>query len=256
MPHQVSPQVQVAGVLPSQEEVVSLLNGTFAAEQSQGALDAAYALTNLLIQSVGLRGLRSFGIISEVRKAAGDKKSGARRESAMILLGALFERFPLAQPLSEVMFLLQDGGLVGLAFDALADKGAVVRESAEYALDALYNNLRPESLIAGLLPALIRYLGKSSGKWQGTVGAYKYLGQMADKAKMGTGSKEEEMKKDILRESMGRKLETLIPIVEAGMHDLKSEVSKSYILLQLLTLLIGCQTSHEGYEFAHNINIK
>lgn len=224
MPHPVSPPAMVAGASPSHEEVASLLNKTFTAETSQEALNAAYTLTDLLLNSVGFRGLQSFDVLSDLRKAAGDKKSGARRESAMILLGALVERFPPAQPLSEVVFLLQSGGLISLAFDALADKGAVVKESAEYALDALYNNLKPESLVAGFLPALIRYLDKRSGKWQGIVGAYRYLGKMADNAKIGTGSKEEERQKDILRESMGRKLETLIPIVEAGMHDLKSEV--------------------------------
>jgi elongation factor 3 len=233
MPHHVSPPlepamaIQVAGssgIPPSQEEVASLLNTTFTADTSQGALDAAYALTNLLITTTGFRGLASYGILSAIKKAAADKKSGAKRESAMILLGALVERFPPAQPLSEIVFLLQDTGLVPLAFDALADKGSVVRESAEYAIEALYNNLKPEALISGFLPMLSSYLEKRSGKWQGTVGAYKYLGKMADKAKMGTGSKEEERQKDILRESMGRKLESLIPIVELGMHDLKAEV--------------------------------
>jgi elongation factor 3 len=32
--------------------------------------------------------------------------------------------------------------------------------------------------------------------------------------------------KDLLREAMGKTLKELIPIVESGMHDLKSEVSK------------------------------
>ena len=128
------------------------------------------------------------------------------------------------------MFLLQDGGILAPALDALADKGSVVRESAQYALDALYANMKPEALVVALLPALCHYLGKRSGKWQGTVGAYELLGRMADKAKMGMGSKEEEKIKEVLRETMGKKLATLIPIVEAGMHDLKSEVSEAYML--------------------------
>ncbi|KAL8866487.1 MAG: hypothetical protein Q9174_006277, partial [Haloplaca sp. 1 TL-2023] len=94
-------------------------------------------------------------------------------------------------------------------------------------------------MVVALLPALSRYLGKRSGKWQGTVGAYELLARMADKAKMGTGSKEEESIKDLLRESMGKKLAGLIPIVEAGMHDLKAEVSKqaSKTMTSLTTLL-------------------
>jgi elongation factor 3 len=233
MPHQVSPPVLHAmisksstpsGVPPTPEEISSFLDTVFKAQTSQASLDAAYALTNLLINSVGFRGFRAYGVLDEVRKAAADKKDGSRRESAMILLGALFERFPATQRISEVMFLVQDGGIVSSALDALADKGAVVRESAQYALDALFANLSPESMVVGLLPVLSKYLGKRSGKWQGAVGAYELIGRMADKGKMGTGSKEEESIKDVLRESMGKKLAGLIPTVEAGMHDLKAEV--------------------------------
>ena len=213
-----------SGVAPSQEDVASLLKTVFMAETSQAALDAAYALTNLLINSIGFHGLNTYGILGQIRKAAADKKNGAARESAMILLGALFERFPPVQPVSEVVFLLQNGGIVAPALDALADKGGVVRESAQYALDVLHANLKPESLVFGLLPALSQYLGKRSGKWQGTVGAFELIGRMADKAKMGMGSKDEEKDKDVLREALGRKLAALIPIVEGGMHDLKTEV--------------------------------
>lgn len=234
MPHQISPPIAYAmisksanpsGVPPTQEEISSFLDTIFKAQTSQASLDGAYALTNLIMNSVGFRGLRGYGILDEVKKAAADKKDGSKRESAMIILGALFEKFPAAQRVSEVVFLLNDGG-VAPALDALADKGAVVRESAQYALDALFSNLTPESMVVGLLPALSKYLGKRSGKWQGAIGAYELIGRMADKAKLGMGNKEEESQKDVLRESMGKKLAGLIPVVEAGMHDLKGEVSR------------------------------
>ena len=233
MPHQISPPTVPAmlvkssvpsDVPPTQEEVSSLIDTIFSAKTSQASIDAAYALTTLLLNSVGYRGLGVYGIIDAVKKGAADKKDGAKRESAMNLLGALFERMTPAQQISEVVFLLQDGGIVIPALDALADKGASVRESAQYALDALFTNLIPESLVVGLLPLLCRYLGKRTGKWQGVVGAYELIGRMADKAKMGMGSKEEEKIKDLLRETMGKKLAGLIPVVEAGMHDLKAEV--------------------------------
>lgn len=233
MPHSVSPPTLPimitkssipSGVPPTHEEVSSLLDTIFNSKTSQESVDASYALTNLLVTSVGFRGFRAHGVLDEIKKAAADKKDGSKRESAMNLLGALFEKFPPAQAISEVVFLLQNGGVVPPALDALADKGAVVKESAQYALDALFNNLSPESLVVGLIPVLSQYLGKRSGKWQGTVGAYELLGRMADRAKMGQGSKEEERTKDLLRESMGKKLAALIPIVEAGMHDLKAEV--------------------------------
>ena len=233
MPHPITPPTPPvmitkssapSGVPPTNEEISSFLQTIFKAQTSQECLDASYALTNLLITSVGFRGLRAYGVLEEIRKAAADKKDGSRRESSMNVLGALFEKFPPVQPISEIVFLLQDGGILALALDALADKGAVVREAAQYALDALFTNLSPESLVVGLVPALSRYLGKRTGKWQGTVCAYDLLGRIADKAKMGMGSKEEEKTKDLLREAMGKKLAGLIPTVEAGMHDLKAEV--------------------------------
>ena len=216
-----------SGVAPTPDEVSSILRTIVDTDSAQTSLDNSYALTNLLIQSVGIRGLLSDNIIPEIKKAAGDKKNGSKRESAMFILGAMFERFPREQPLSEVVFLLHDGGLFNLALDGLADKGSSVRESAQYAVDELFKNLAPEAMVVGLLPALQQYLHKPTGKWQGTVGAYQLLGKVADKAQIGTGSKEEEQAKDVLRESMGRTLKELIPIVESGMHDLKAEVGKA-----------------------------
>lgn len=215
-----------SSVPPTEEEVTGLLNTIFAAKTSQESLDASYALTNLLASSVGYRGLLTYNVLSQIKKAATDKKDGSKRESAMLILGALFEQFPRKDPLSEVVFLIQDGGILNIALDALADKGAVVRDAAQYAIDALFAGLKPESLVNALLPATIRYLHRSSGKWQGALGAYALIEKMANKAKIGTGSKDEERQKDLLREAMGNTLKEVIPIVEAGMHDLKNEVAK------------------------------
>lgn len=235
MPHPETPEAPAmptavsktpSSVPPSQEEVASLCNTIFAADTSQQSLDASYALTNLLIQSVGCRGLQQYNLLADIKKAAADKKNGARRESAMLILGALLERFPREHPLSEVVLLLEDGGLLGVALDALADKGAVVRDAAQYAIDALFAGLKPESMVNALLPALSSYVSKGSGKWQGFVGAYALIEKMAVKSQMGTGSQEEEAQKDVLREAMGKTLKDLIPLVEQGMHDLKSEVAK------------------------------
>lgn len=220
----ISKSTSTSGVPLTHEEVSLQLDAIFKAQTSQASLDAAYGLTNLILNLGSFRELRTFGILEEIKKAAADKKDGSRRESAMLLLGALFEKFPPAQPGSEIAFMIQEGGVIAPALDALADKGGVVRESAQYALDALFMNLTPEAMTVGLLPALSRYLSHRSGKWQGTVGAYELIGRMADKAKLGMGTKEEERTKDLLRESMGMKLASLIPIVEGGMHDLKAEV--------------------------------
>ncbi|KAL2786127.1 P-loop containing nucleoside triphosphate hydrolase protein [Aspergillus keveii] len=214
-------------VAPTTQEISSLLHTIFNAETSQQSLDAAYALTNLLIQSVGPFSFQTYTtLLTDIKKAATDKKNGAKRESAMLILGALLERFPTAHPLSEVVFLLQDGGIIGLALDALADKGAVVRDAAQYAIDALYAALKPEAKVNALLPALSSYLSRGSGKWQGFVGAYALIEKMASEAQMGTGTQEQEREKDLLREAMGKTLKDLIPLVESGMHDLKNEVVK------------------------------
>jgi elongation factor 3 len=226
-------------VAPTQAEISGLLDTIFTASSSAASVDASYALCTLLLNSVGFRGLESYGILAEIKKNAANKKTGARRESAQNLLGALFERFPPQQAISEVIFLIQDGGILGCALDALSDKDAVVKDAAQYALDALFLHLSSEALVVALVPALSQYLLKR-GKWHGTVAALKLLQRTADKAKMVVGSsKEEANDKDILREALGTKLAGLIPIVESGMHDLKTEVEKQAVatMTSLTTLL-------------------
>jgi elongation factor 3 len=98
---------------PTQAEVSSLIEAAFDAKTSKDSVDAAYALCDLLLNSsVGFRGLKDYGILAEIKKAAANKKSAERREGAQNLLGALFERFTAKQRISEVVFMLQDGGMV------------------------------------------------------------------------------------------------------------------------------------------------
>lgn len=245
MPHPVSPPLIVAKngdapPPPSKDDVAAILSKVFSASSSAASVDASYALCDLLLNTVGSRGLQYYGVIPEVKKAAADKKSGLRRESAQNLLGAIFERFPPREPLSEVVLLVEDASLITYAFDALADKGSVVREAAQYGIDALFGHLSPESLVVGLLPALTAYLSKGTGKWQGIAGALKVMQKMADKAKLEIGStKEQAVEGDVLRETMGAKLATLIPVVENLMHDLKADVSKQAVItMQSLTSLL------------------
>jgi elongation factor 3 len=221
---------------PSQADIDAILASVFTTAKSDESIQASYAICDVLLNSVGFAGLHQYGILAEIKKAAADKKRGDKREGAQNLLGALFERFPPKQPVSEVIFLLHDGGMVSCALDALSDKGSIVREAAQYGLDALFAHLRVEALVVGLLPALAQYLSKATGKWQGTIGALKMLQKVADKAKAVVGgTKEDAVEKDFLREAIGTKLAELIPIVQNGMSDLKAEVGKQ--ALQTMTSL-------------------
>ena len=104
-----APSVMVSSktAAPSHEDVAGITTQIYTSKTSQGSLDGSYALTDALLNSVGFRGLAEYGILAEVLKAANDKKVPARREGAMFCLGALFERFPPKQRLSEALFLLQ-----------------------------------------------------------------------------------------------------------------------------------------------------
>lgn len=221
------------GSPPPQADVDALLDAAFNAKTSGASIEASYALCDILLNcpSVGFRGLEQYGVLTAIKKGAADRKDGLKRESAQNLLGALFERFPSRQPISEVTFLIKDGGMVSTAFDALADKGSVVREAAQYGLDQLFLHLSPEALVVALLPALQRYLAKKTGKWQGTVGALSMMQKMADKAKIAgvDSTREQAEEADVLREIMGAKLAALIPLVEDGLHDMKSEVQKQAV---------------------------
>jgi elongation factor 3 len=165
----------------------------------------------------------------------------------------MFEKFPLEHPLSEVVFLIQNEKSLYVTLDALADKGSAVRDSAQYAVDALYANLKPEAMAVGLMPLLMKYLSKPTGKWQGTVGAFSLVGKMAEKAKIGNGTKEEENSKAVLREALGKRLEGLIPVVEGGMHDLKAEVCVLELYESNSTYSAsGCQAGHQDNELAYD----
>ncbi|KAF7541886.1 hypothetical protein G7054_g203 [Neopestalotiopsis clavispora] len=241
MPHPVSPPIMIAksGSAPP-PPFVELLESIFNAKTSDESIQRAYALCDELLNTVGYQGLIEYGVLNRVRAGAANKKSGLERESAQNLLGALLERITPKQRLSEVSFLRRQEGVVGCALDALSDKGAVVRDAAQYGLDALFRCLSAEALVVGLLPALIAYLSKKTGKWQGRVGALKLIQKMADKSQMEIGcTKEEALEKDLLREAMGAKLASLIPIVEGDMHDLKTEVEKQAVatMTSLTTLL-------------------
>jgi elongation factor 3 len=219
-----------AAPAPSKDEVNARLETIFTANTSSDARQAARDLCDLLFASVGPRGLQQYGVLAAVKKTAADKKNAERRDAALNAVWALFEYAIPKQPISEVVLLVQDGGLVACALDALADKVDYVTYAAKQALKHLLPLLRPEALVVGLLPTLTSYLSKGTAKWQGTVMAFELIQKIADQAKETVGTtKEESRDKDVIRTLMGAKLASLIPIVESGMHDLKSAVEKQAV---------------------------
>lgn len=202
-------------------DVDSYATQIFTAKTSQESLDASVALCNEIASCPANAHHVLNDLLPKVAKAAADKKSGTNRESAMIVYGALYESLPPKAPTSEVLLL----ETLAAVFDGLADKGAVVRESAQYAIDALFGVLKQPALVSGYLGAVESYLKNSASKWQGKVGALQLIGKMAEKAVKADRDQGEVFLKDV----MGRELEGLIPVVESGMHDLKSEVSKTAV---------------------------
>jgi len=203
----------------------------FDAKTSHESLDAATTLCDgIAADPVTAHHALSI-LLPRVAKAAADKKSGTNRESAMIVYGAMYESLPHKAPATEVQLV----ATIGNVFDGLADKGSVVRESAQYAIDALFAGLKQPVLVSGLLVAVMDYLRSSASKWQGKVGALMLIGKLAEKAV----KIEQNQGEVFLKDAMGRELEALIPVVESGMHDLKAEVRTGSWLL-IPRCLLGC----------------
>ena len=74
MPTMISKSSSHSGIPPSAEDVGALLTTISNTDNAQTALDTSYALTDLLIKSVGIRGLLSYGLIPEIKRMAADKE--------------------------------------------------------------------------------------------------------------------------------------------------------------------------------------
>ncbi|KAK6537806.1 hypothetical protein TWF694_010711 [Orbilia ellipsospora] len=208
------------GTLMDQDDIPALTNEIFTSSTSQGCLDAANKLFALLVaQPYSFRSLARFNILPILAAAAADKKDGTKRESAMIAYSSLYSIFIPEARCTESLLL----DTLEVCLDGLADKGAVVKESAQYSVDTMFSLLPIEALVSALLPILMEYLKRPASKWQGKIGALQLVAKLAKKS---VGRDEEAR---ISFEIIASKLEELIPVVESGMHDLKAEVSKQAI---------------------------
>lgn len=181
-----------------------ILTALFAAQTSQECLDQAKNLANLL-KTDGLQNL-STTISPALEKAAKDKKSGIARESAIIGFGEIFVQFPPSIP-----YLLKE---LPIILDASSDKGQVVREAADLAINNLLRASEPYVLSTYVLPAVLEYLQDGSVKWQSRISALTVLEGIAAEAP----------------ERMGERLENVVPVVASCIHDTKSQVSEKATL--------------------------
>lgn len=209
--------IEAAEMTAQDVDIPAYLAAVFKADTSQGSLDASLALCSAILVDPATTHRHLPALFSPLAKAAADKKSGTNRESAMIVYGALYESLPPKSPVAEIVLLRNT---LPVVLDGLADKGSVVREASQYAIDAMFALLKEEALVAGLVRVLMDYLRSAGAKWQGRVGALQLIGKVAEKAVSKGG---------FLKEVMGRELEALIPVVEGGMHDLKNEVSRAAV---------------------------
>ncbi|CCG82024.1 mRNA export factor elf1 [Taphrina deformans PYCC 5710] len=177
-----------------------VLNALFGAQTSQECLDQATNLANLLKKD-GLS-LLSDPICPALEKASKDKKNGIARESAIIAFSEIFVQFPPSIP-----HLLP---YLPIILDAASDKGQVVREAAELAIQNLLRASEPYALSTHVLPAVLVYLQDGSVKWQSRIAALTILEGIAAEAP----------------ERMGERLENVVPVVASCIHDTKSQVSE------------------------------
>ncbi|PWN29414.1 hypothetical protein BDZ90DRAFT_108468 [Jaminaea rosea] len=179
------------------------------AEDCQKAADSLASYIN----DHGLRVVDSEAIIPSLVKAAKNKKSGYEREAAAIGLADIFNKVAgknAPSPLGAEPWLLPQ--TLPVLLDLLADKGDVVVEAAQKAIDYLFV-LVPAEAIPELLDTLYATLSSSASKWQSKVGALKLIGKLADKN----------------QEQIGEQLPTLIPYLTNAMHETKAEISKAAI---------------------------
>jgi len=184
--------------------VQSLIKQLWTAATSEECDAAAHQLAEI-IKKQGIAYLKVHGVLDSFLNGARNKKSGLEREGALIGFNALAE---VLGHQSEPILLPH----VPIMLDLFADKGAVVQETAELAVNTIVKDIPPEAY-KSLLPVIYDALGANgSKKWQTKVGALKILSRLAQDAPL----------------QIAASLPELIPIVsDYGLTDTKSEVEKA-----------------------------
>ncbi|RPA78524.1 ABC transporter [Ascobolus immersus RN42] len=212
----------MANLKISSTDFAPALEAIFNTKTSQAALEGAIAL----VSDIAANPLGAHHVVEDllptIQKAANNKKDAGRRESAMIIYGAMYETLLVKAPATEVLLVKET---LSVVLDGVADKEAFVRESAQYAIDAMFGLLREPSLVSGFLKELEAYVKKMTGKFQGKVAALNAIAKLAEKAIKSY----DEQGEVFFRDTMGRALDQLIPVVENALLDMKDQVSKAAV---------------------------
>ena len=147
--------------------------------------------------------------LKSLKAAATNKKSGYERESASIGFSSLFRRAKVQQGL-EPLYI----DTLPILLDLVSDKGDVVREAAQTAIDDLVQLLNPLALPT-LLENIFVITNSSSAKWKSKSTALQILTKLVK-----SGS-------PLWKNRFSEHLGLMVPNLENAMHDTKSEVSSA-----------------------------
>ena len=204
----------------SVEELGVLLEKLNTCDTSQECLAVANDLGGA-IKTLGLNMLESQGIVDALVKSVTNKKSGLEREGGLLGFAGIIEKIgkPCEPYLLPVLPTLMEG---------YADKGAPVKEAADYAVTQLLSLCDPIG-VPVVLPFLYDCL---RGKWQAKVAALKHISTFATKSPT----------------EIGRYMPDLIPIISECMHDTKKDVSEAAVDLFFDNQGAGALSSKEGLQ--------
>ncbi|KAJ3202384.1 hypothetical protein HDU67_000604 [Dinochytrium kinnereticum] len=183
-------------------QAAALLDAIYTADSSDESLRAADDLAALL-KTESLRGLVSHGVLENLHAAALDKKSGFRREGAMIGFTSLLRLYGS----SCIPFILP---FMAVVLACLADKGQVVRDAAWITLTEFIRLPSPKAIGPHILPFLYEHGLDSSKKWQTRSGTLTLISSLSKRAP----------------DEIGECLVDLIPRISECVDDTRKEVSE------------------------------
>ncbi|KAJ3188547.1 hypothetical protein HK101_009078 [Irineochytrium annulatum] len=196
--------------------VAPVLESLYTSDSSDECLQAAYKLAGIL-KAEGVRSLGSSGVLENLAAAAADKKSGFKREGAMLGFAALFKTFGAGC----VPYVLDH---IPSIMNLMGDKGQAVREAAFEAAKEFFAQCSPQSVHSHLLPMLYDHGLPSAKKWQTRVGALTILSALAKRAP----------------EQVGDCLVDLIPKISECIDDTRTEVSEeAYRTMTAICSVVG-----------------